>query len=122
MKTILIVEDDVSQQTILKEKLESTYRVLTALTARDAWVLVQKEHPDLMTLDIMLPGGMNGFDLLEQLKKDPASASLPVLVLTNLDTEEEVTRKIGVADYLVKTNTSMDAIAAKINKLLGTPS
>jgi len=119
MKTLLIVEDDVSQQNILKAKFEKGYRVLTDRTVAEGWVTIQKEHPDLILLDIMLPGGMNGFDLLERLKKDPQLAATPVIVLTNLDTEEEVTRKIGVSEYYVKANTSIDEIFAKVNTLLG---
>lgn len=122
MKTILIVEDDAGAQTVLKTKLSGMYLVLTARTAMDGWNIVQKEHADLIILDIMLPGGMNGFDLLEKLKKDPRFAATPVLVLTNLDSEETATRKIGVADYLVKANTSIDDIAAKVTAILGASS
>ncbi len=121
MKTLLIIEDDKSQLQILQDKFAAEYRVLTAGTVADGWTLVQKELPDLVILDIMLPGGMNGFDLLEQLKKDSRFRAIPVLVVTNLDTEEEVTRKIGVADYLIKANTSIDEIATKVHTLLGQP-
>lgn len=118
MKTILIVEDEPAQQEALKTKLESTYRILTVRTVSDGWNTIQKEHPDLVILDIMLPGGMNGFDLLEKLKKDPQSAAIPVVVLTNLDTEEAAAREIGITDYLVKANTSIDVIAAKVHACL----
>lgn len=118
MKTILIIEDDLSQLGVLKTKLTPTYRVLTALEAKIGWNILLKEHPDLLLLDIMLPGGMNGFDLLQQLKNDATVKDIPVIVLTNLDTEETTMRNIGVADYLVKANTTMDAIAAKIDRLL----
>lgn len=119
MKTLLIVEDELSQQKALFLKLTAEgYRVLTAVSVNDAWVLIGHEHPDLVILDIMLPGGENGFDLLEKLKKDPQCAAIPVLVLTNLDTEEIVTKKIGAADYLVKANTSMEELVRRVKAIL----
>lgn len=119
MKSILIVEDDVHQQELLKTILEASYRVLLATNANDAWVLMQKERPDLMLLDIILPGGMNGFDLLEKVKKDPLLATVPVIILTNVDTEEKTAHEIGASDYLIKANMSVDNIAAKVKAVLG---
>jgi DNA-binding response OmpR family regulator len=120
MKTIIIIEDDPSQLTALQTSLTAQFRVLTAMDCKAGWAIIIKEHPDLLLLDIMLPGGMNGFDLLEQIKKDAQVRDMPVVVLTNLDTEEDATRKIGVADYLIKSNTSIATIAAKISAILGT--
>lgn len=118
MKTILVIEDDMVQQKALSDALSVQFRVLTALDGKIGWNIIVKEHPDLILLDIMLPGGINGFDLLSQLKMDPAVSNTPVVVLTNLDTEETTARKIGVADYLIKSNTSIDTIVTKVNALL----
>lgn len=120
MKTILIIEDDREQQKILGDKLTSgEVRVLTAYNGGEGWALLNKENPDLIILDIMLPGGMNGFDLLEMVRRDEMFKDLPVLVLTNLDTEEKTSEILGVSDYLVKANTSLDDLTAKVKTLLG---
>lgn len=120
MKTILIIEDDQAELMLLENKLSSPdVHILTAPDAKAGWNIIVKEDLDLIITDIMLPGGMNGFELLDQLKRNSKVKDIPVLVLTNLDTEEEAMRKMGVADYLVKASTSMDDIAAKVNSLLG---
>ncbi len=116
---ILIVEDELPQQKALSTKLTAEgFQVLIATNVKDGLLLLTKEHPDLILLDIMLPGQMNGFDMLEQIKRDPNLQAIPVLVLTNLDTEETVTRKIGAADYLVKANTSMEEIVRRVKAAL----
>ncbi len=66
----------------------------------------------------MLPGGMNGFDLLEQIKADSTSKSVPVIVLTNLSTEQKTAYDIGAVDYIVKVNMSLDDIILKIKNRL----
>lgn len=73
---------------------------------------------DLVLLDIMLPGGMNGFDVLEDLKRNQLTSSIPVIVLTNLDSERETALKIGAADYAVKANTSIEETVQKIKQQL----
>ena len=65
---------------------------------------------DVILLDVMLPGGMNGFDVLEQLKKNSVSQTIPVFMLTNLDSEEKVAKTIGAKGYIVKANTSKNEI------------
>ncbi len=119
MKTILIIEDDPAQLSALTSILSERVRVLTALDGKIGWNILMKEHPDLLLLDIMLPGGMNGFELLDQLKRDPKVKDIPVVILTNLDSEEEAARKVGVVDYLLKSSTSLTDIAAKVTALLG---
>lgn len=119
MKTILIIEDNFVQLEALRKKLSEQFHVITAPDGKEGWSLLIKEHPDLLLLDIMLPGGMNGFELLDQLKRDPNVKDTPVVVLTNLDSEEETARKIGVTEFLVKSNTSLNDIAQKVKTLLG---
>ena len=61
------------------------FSIVGATTGQEGLTLVQSEKPDLILLDIMPPGGMNGFDVLEKLEADPSSKQIPVIVLTNLD-------------------------------------
>lgn len=119
MKKILIIEDDMQVNEIYKQKLtEEGYEVIITTSAQDGWNAVKNDNPDLVLLDIMLPGGMNGFDFLEQLRHDKIMQNIPVYVLTNLDSERKVAMDIGATDYFVKANTSIDEIVKRINNLL----
>jgi two-component system alkaline phosphatase synthesis response regulator PhoP len=121
MKKILIIEDDTSLLKAYQEmfKLEGIL-VIGATTAQEGLTLVQSEKPDLIILDIMLPGGKNGFDVLEELKKNPATQKIPVVISTNLDSEEKVAREIGVCDYIVKANTTKDEVMKLVMNCLKT--
>ena len=66
----------------------------------------------------MLPGGMHGFDLLERLKADEKLKKIPVIVLTNLESEEKVAKDIGAIDYIVKVHVDPKDVMEKIKKVL----
>lgn len=117
MKKILIIEDDSQVQQIYQKKLTAEgFEVVQAFTGKEGLALVKPVPPDLIILDIILPGGMNGFDVMEQLKRDPSHAAIPVIVLTNLDSEEKVAKTIGANDYIVKANTSLDKVIEIVKK------
>lgn len=119
MKKILIIDDDPNSQEIYTDLLTSEgYEVIKEITVQKGIITAKSRHPDLIILDIMLPGGLNWFDALEQFKKDVNLAKIPVLILTNLDTEEKVALNIGASAYLVKANISIDKTLAKIKELL----
>ncbi len=83
MKTILIVEDQVDVQNLLKVALqEAEYKLLQAVNAAEGLVLARKEQPDLLLLDIMMPGEMDGLDLLKALKHDRQTAGIKVIVVS----------------------------------------
>jgi DNA-binding response OmpR family regulator len=116
---ILIVEDDLSLLNILREKLEEMgLKVTTAETGQQALNKIKDTPPNLILLDIMLPGGMNGFDVLEQVKANPILKEIPIIVLTNLDTEQKTALDIGAIDYIVKANISLDEIVLKVKNNL----
>lgn len=118
-KIILIVDDDTQLQQIYKEHLSVLGELLIARTGADALQLARDHKPDLVVLDVMLPSGMNGFDVLRELKRDEILKRIPVLMLTNLDTEKQAALDMGAADYLVKVDVSMEEIVTRIKKLLG---
>ncbi len=118
-KTILIVEDDAHLQQILKEKLEQNgMSVRQSASEQQALTSLAAEKIDLILLDIMLPGGKNGFDLLELLKAHSTHGEIPVIVLTNLETEQKTALDMGAVDYIVKANISLDDLILKIKKNL----
>lgn len=118
-KTVLVVEDNINLRTLIANKLElEGLEILVAETAQQGEKLIREKRPNLILLDIMLPGGMNGFDLLEMVKRDPILKTIPVIVLTNLNTEETTAMKIGAIDYVVKADVSLDDIALKVKNHL----
>lgn len=119
MKKVLFVEDDNSLLSVYVESLKDTgIEAIGVMTGKEGLEKVETEKPDLIVLDIMLPGGINGFDVLEQLKANAVTAAIPVIVLTNLDSEEAVAKKIGAIDYKVKSNTTIEEIKELIIKRL----
>ncbi len=114
-KRILVVEDDMILQSVYRQKLEeSGFEVFTAGNGNMALTLAKEQNPDLILLDIMLPAGMNGFDVMEQMNQDAKLKDVPVIVLTNLDSERDTAMKIGAVDYVVKANTSIEDLVTKV--------
>lgn len=118
-KSVLVVEDNINLRNLIVDKLQAEgLDTFVADTAQQGEIQVKENHPNLILLDIMLPGGMNGFDLLEELKRDPILKAIPVIVLTNLSTEEKTATEIGAIDYIVKTDISLDEVALKVKNHL----
>ena len=119
MNKVLIVEDDPALRDVYKEALlEEGFDCDTAATGSEALSKAQTYAPSVILLDIMLPGGMNGFDIAEQLKKNSATFPIPIIFLTNLDSEKQSAMAIGASDYIVKSNASIPEIIEKINHIL----
>ena len=119
MKKILIIDEDSSLFKIYNEMFSSDeVEVVGAKSGQEGLGMISSEKPDLIMLDIMLPGGMNGFDVLEQLESNPSTKTIPVIVLTNLDSEEKVANTAGATGYLVKANTRKDKIVKLVMECL----
>jgi len=117
--SILIIEDDHSLQSIYSEKfIQEGFVVRQGFTGQQGLTLAHAEKPDIILLDVMLPEGMNGFDVMEQLKRDVVLSTVPVIVFTNLDSEMNVAKSMGAVDYVVKANTSIDDLVAKVKSHL----
>jgi DNA-binding response OmpR family regulator len=112
---ILVVEDDSQVVKLYSENLNGKgYFLDIASNADEALTKLNTNIYGLVILDIMLPGRMNGFDILEKMKNDQKLKNIPVMVLTNLDSEEKTAKEIGANMYLVKSNTSIGEIIEKI--------
>lgn len=117
---VLLVEDekmlaDMYQAKFTKEGLE----VIKAEDGAKGLELAKKHKPDLILLDIILPK-LDGFAVLKELKKDPVTSDIHVLLLTNLGQEEDVSKgqKLGADDYFIKANHTPAEIVEKVKYLL----
>lgn len=118
-KTILIIEDESALQKTLGEVLsQQGYKVLPALNGEVGLKLAQSEKPDLILLDLILPK-IHGFDVLKKIKDNPETKEIPVIVLTNLESIEDIKKAIelGATTYLVKANYSLEELTIKINQV-----
>ncbi|MBN1485153.1 MAG: GAF domain-containing protein [Chloroflexia bacterium] len=98
---ILVVDDEVHICDLLRYQLEiAGYRVSTALDGEDALTMAWQEQPDLIILDIMM-SGMDGFEVLEQLKTNRQTATIPV-VISSIIAEEENLLAMGAVDFVPK--------------------
>lgn len=121
-KKVLIIEDDVSISNMYQMKLKQQgYTVIVADNGSDGLEVAKKEKPDLILLDVILPQ-LDGFSVLEELKKSKDTAKIPVLMLTNLSTNEdqEKAQKLGADNYLVKASLTPTEVGATVEKFLGT--
>ncbi len=104
MAKILIVEDVVSIRFLIKASLENKgYSIWEAGDGLEAYEIIKRENPDLVILDVMMPG-MNGYELCKLIKKNPVYCGTLVLMLTAKDQKEdrEIIEKIGADFYLPK--------------------
>jgi len=102
--TILVVDDTPRNIDILQEILSPRYRVKVATSgARALAIAAQADAPDLILLDIMMPG-MDGYEVIARLKADPATRGIPVLFVTAKETPEDEQRgfDLGCVDYITK--------------------
>ena len=103
-KTILVVDDEPIFVRIISDRLKrSGYRVIAATDGQEAIERAIQEKPDLILLDVLMPG-LDGHAALERLRQMEETRSTPVIMLTGLDQMQHVARasSMGVADYVVK--------------------
>jgi len=120
-KKILFIEDESALQRAVGGALvEEGYMILSALDGEAGLGLAKKEAPDLILLDLVLPH-KDGFGVLEELKKNPATARIPVIIMSNLEGSAEVGRalELGATTFLVKMNYKLEEVVQKIKSVLG---
>jgi DNA-binding response OmpR family regulator len=117
---VLLVEDDQFLRELLDRKLKSEgFNVQTAIEGESALAQVKEFKPEIVLLDIILPG-TDGFSILEQLKSDDEVSKTPVVMLSNLGQKDDVDKgmKLGAVGYLVKAHFTPGDIVAKVNEIL----
>ncbi len=103
-RTILVIEDETDILTLLRHYLKQEhFEVVTAQNGYDGLTQARAIHPDLILLDLMLPG-LDGLSVNRSLKKDPLTAGIPVVILTAKgdETDRIIGLELGADDYIVK--------------------
>ncbi len=120
-KKILIVEDDLSLYNLFKTDLElKGYSVSNVSDGSLAYDAVKTQAPDIVLLDVMLPG-KNGLEILEELKTQEETKDVKVVMLTNFGDDDNVSRALdlGAEDYIMKYNIVPSDLSEKVASYLG---
>ncbi len=102
--TVLIIDDEIHIRRLIAQMLElAGYQVVEATSGPEALRLIEETRPDVITCDIFMPG-MSGFEVLEAIKSQPATAEIPVIMLTAIGQEKDTARAtaLGADDYITK--------------------
>jgi len=113
-ETILVVHDEAQITAVLQDYLKQAgFRVLTASDGQYALALTRQKRPDLLILDLMLPGGMDGLDVCRKVRQDPALTDLPIIMLTarNEETDRLIGLELGADDYVTKPFSPREVVA-----------
>ena len=122
MKKILIVDD----QSEVRELVEVTlrigpYEILQASSGDEALTITRSERPDLVLLDVMMPNSsVDGFDVCRQMKSDPATRNISVVMITarGQEADLEIGRQAGADDYFTKPFSPLE-LMNKVEEILG---
>lgn len=118
VRRVLLVEDDPFISKAYAHYIaRSGYAVDVALNVIEARKKLAVRRPDIILLDIIMPG-INGYEFLEELKKKSAHKDVPVIMISNLSEQSAIARckRLGAADYLVKSNLFMRDVIDKIQR------
>ncbi len=120
MKKILIVEDDAFLQGLSAKKLSKEgYSIITASDTPEGLKALE-ENPDIVLLDLVLPGG-DGYMILAALRAKESMKDTPVIIFSNLAEDKDIkkARDLGATDFMIKSNFTLDELAEKVKELIG---
>lgn len=119
-KKILIVEDDKFLRELIARKLTNEgYEASEAVDGEEGIKKIKEEKPDLVLLDLILPG-IDGFEVLSKMKEDSFLAQIPVVILSNLGQRDEVEKglNLGAADFLIKAHFTPGEVIERVKRIL----
>jgi DNA-binding response OmpR family regulator len=119
-KKILVIEDDKFLRELISQKLlKEGYDIAEAMDGEKGVEAIKAENPDLILLDLILPG-IDGFEVLSRIKSDPNMSGIPVIILSNLGQKDDIEKglKMGAVDYLIKAHFTPNEIVEKIRIIM----
>lgn len=121
MKRILVIEDDLAYLELLHDQLaKNDYEIIEAKNGEEGLTAAKFHHPDLILLDIRMPG-MDGITMLNELRKGAYGKSVKVIILTNLELDDHILQKVlkdQPSYYLMKSEIKLVELLEKIKELL----
>lgn len=117
---VLIVEDDPILSDMYNMRFrEESYEIFNARNGQEALEVAQKEKPDVILLDVIMPL-MDGFSALKELKSNASTKNIKVVMLTNLGQKEDIEKgkELGAADYFIKANFTPTQLVEKVQGIL----
>jgi len=120
IKIALIEDDEILSKVINEELLEAGFIVERAFNGEEGLKLVASMKPNLILCDIIMPK-KGGFEVLEELKRSPATRDIPVVILTMLGSDDDIKKglKLGANDYIVKSQHAVSEIVDKVRQFFG---
>lgn len=119
-KKVLFIEDDDFLRSLAVSKLEKAGFIMSAAAdGQEGLNKIASDTPDLVLLDLMLPI-VDGFTVLEQVRGNAATQTLPVVVFSNKGDQADIERctKLGISNYLIKANFTLDEMVVAVNDTL----
>lgn len=119
-KTVLVIEDDAFLSQLLTNRLEKAgVSVLRAADGEEGLQSLKANKPDVALLDLILPK-KSGFEVLEEVRADPALQNIPIIIVSNLGQESDISksRELGAIEYFVKAKTSIDGLVERVQQIL----
>jgi two-component system alkaline phosphatase synthesis response regulator PhoP len=113
-QTILVVDDEPQIVELVQDYLKQVgFRVVTARDGQTALTVARHERPDLIVLDLMLPGGMDGLDVCRTVRQDAALGNVPIIMLTarSEETDRLIGLELGADDYVTKPFSPREVVA-----------
>ncbi len=120
-KQVLIIEDDAFLQGLVVRKLSSSgFTVHAAGQWTDAANALKTFSPDVFIVDLVLPGGTDGFGIISEIRKMNQFAQTPIIIFSNLSDEKDQTKaeSLGASLFMVKSNFTLDELVEKVNVLI----
>ncbi len=119
-KYVLVIEDDDFLGDLLRLKLsKEKFSFFIAKDGESGIEKVKEKKPDLILLDILLPG-MDGYEVLKELKSDPNFADIPVIILSNFGQKNDIenAKQLGAVDFFVKATSDLDDVISRVKNVL----
>jgi DNA-binding response OmpR family regulator len=120
-KKILLVEDDPILSEMYQQKFQlDGFDIVTARTGGEGLLVALQNKPDLILLDILLPG-MDGMTVMQKLRDDPWGKNVPIIILTNLNADDNILKGVmqdHPAYYLMKSNADPSNVVEKVKEVL----